>query len=333
MCVRGGGHNHAGYAVGDGALMLDLSAMVSVRVDPARRAVTVGGGATWGMVDQATQAAGLAVTGADVSAVGVGGSTLGGGAGWLHRMLGLSCDNLLAAEIVTADAEVLRVSAQEHPELLWALRGGGGNFGAVTSFTFALHPVGPVQVGVVICPMVRAADALAAYQHLCETGGDELFVRAMLVTAPPAPFVPEPLRGRPAVILSAAWFGPPGQAESVLRGAAPVRAPGRRPAAADAVRGAAADVGCDGAPPGPRGQPGRVHRPARRRGDRRARLRGRRAAADERGHAAAAGRRGRPRQSRCHRVPAPATPPTTWPSTPSRCPKTPAPSRPPGPRR
>ncbi|HXZ70941.1 MAG TPA: FAD-binding oxidoreductase, partial [Streptosporangiaceae bacterium] len=217
VSVRGGGHNHAGYAVADGALMLDLSAMISVRVDPARRVATVGGGATWGTLDQATQAAGLAVTGADVSPVGVGGVTLGGGVGWLQRLLGLSCDNLLAAEIVTADADVLRVSAQEHPELFWALRGGGGNFGAVTAFTFALHPVGPVHAGTVICPMERAVGALALYQHLCDTGGDELFLRAMLLTAPPAPFIPEQLRGRPAVILSAAWFGPAGRGESALR--------------------------------------------------------------------------------------------------------------------
>ena len=217
VSVRGGGHNHAGYAVADGVLMLDLSALVSVRVDPARRVATVGGGATWGTVDQATQAAGLAVTGADVPPVGVGGATLGGGVGWLHRMLGLSCDSLIAAEIVTAGADVLRVSAHEHPELFWALRGGGGNFGAVTSFTFALHPVGPVHTGTVICPMERANDALALYQHLCDTGGDELFLRAMLVTAPPAPFIPEPLRGRPAVILSAAWFGPADRGESALR--------------------------------------------------------------------------------------------------------------------
>ena len=217
VCVRGGGHNHAGYGVADGALMLDLAAMVSVRVDPARRVATVGGGATWGVVDQATQAAGLAVTGADVSPVGVAGATLGGGAGWLHRMLGLSCDNLLAAEIVTADAQVLPASADEHPDLFWALRGGGGNFGAVTSLTFALHPVGPVHTATVVCPMERAAEALALYQHLCESGGDGLFLRAMLVTAPSAPFIPEQVRGRPAVILSAAWFGPPGQAESAMR--------------------------------------------------------------------------------------------------------------------
>jgi len=217
VCVRGGGHNHAGYAVADGALMLDLSAMVSVRVDPARRVATVSGGATWGVVDQATQAAGLAVTGADVSPVGVGGTTLGGGAGWLHRMHGLSGDNLLAAEVVTADADVVSASADEHPELFWALRGGGGNFGAVTAFTFALHPVGPVHTGTVVCPMERAASALELYQYLCDTGGDKLFLRAMLVTAPPSPFIPEELRGRPAVILSVAWFGPADQAESTLR--------------------------------------------------------------------------------------------------------------------
>jgi FAD/FMN-containing dehydrogenase len=197
--------------------MLDLSAMVSVRVDPARRVATVSGGATWGTMDQATQRAGLAVTGADVTPVGVAGATLGGGVGWLHRMHGLSGDNLLAAEVVTADAEVLPVSAEEHPDLFWALRGGGGNFGAVTSFTFALHPVGPVHVGKVLCPMERAAAALALYQHLCESGGDELFLRAMLVTAPAAPFIPEQLRGRPAVVLFAAWFGPAGRGESALR--------------------------------------------------------------------------------------------------------------------
>ncbi len=216
VCVRGGGHNHAGHAVADGALMLDLSAMVSVRVNAEQGVATVGGGATWGPLDQATQAAGLAVTGADVSAVGVGGATLGGGAGWLHRKLGLSCDNLLAAEIVTADAAVVHVSAQEHPELFWALRGGGGNFGVVTSFTFRLHPVGPVHTGLVMCPVDRAAEALAVYQHLGQTGGDDLFVRAMLLTAPPAPFVPEPLRGRPVVLLAAAWFGPAGRAGSAL---------------------------------------------------------------------------------------------------------------------
>ena len=217
VCVRGGGHNHAGYAVADGALMLDLSALQAVEVDPLQEIATVGGGATWNIVDQSTQAAGLAVTGADVSGVGVGGCTLGGGAGWLHRKLGLTCDNLIAAEVVTADASVLVASGAEHPDLFWALRGGGGNFGVVTAFTFRLHQVGPVYGGMVIHAMDRAREALELYQHLCESGGDELFVRAMLVTAPPLPFIPEQLRGRPAVILAAAWFGAAGQAGRALR--------------------------------------------------------------------------------------------------------------------
>ena len=142
--------------------------MNSVQVDAARRVAVVGGGATWGAVDAATQQAGLAGTGADMSAVGVVGCTLGGGFGWLHRTLRLSCDNLLAAEIVTADAQVMRVSADERPDLWWALRGGGGNFGIVTALTFALHPVGPVHTASVICPVERVAEALGLYQDLRE---------------------------------------------------------------------------------------------------------------------------------------------------------------------
>ena len=217
VCVRGGGYNHAGYAVADGALMLDLSHMRAVRVDSARGVATVGGGATWGNVDTATAQAGLAVTGSDVSHVGVGGATLGGGIGWLHRKLGLSCDNLRAATVVTADGRVLPVSAEEHPELFWALRGGGGNFGVVTSFTFDLHPVGPITLATFIHPMDRARQALALYQQLCDTGGDQLFTRAVLAAAPPLPFIPERLRGKPVVVLSAAWLGPDGQAGSALR--------------------------------------------------------------------------------------------------------------------
>jgi FAD/FMN-containing dehydrogenase len=217
VCVRGGGYNHAGYAVADGALMLDLSQMRAVRVDPARGVATVGGGATWGTVDTAAGQAGLAVTGSDISHVGVGGSTLGGGLGWLHRKLGLSCDNLRAAKVVTAGGRVLSVSVREHPELFWALRGGGGNFGVVTSFTFDLHPVGPVFVGTVIHPMDRVGQALALYQQLCNTGGDRLLTRATLAAAPPLPFIPERLHGKPVVVLSAAWFGPDSQAGSALR--------------------------------------------------------------------------------------------------------------------
>lgn len=144
IAVRGGGHGHAGHAVCDGGMMIHLGAMNDVVVDPVSRRAVCGGGATWAAVDAATQHHGLATPGGFVSHTGVAGLTLGGGIGWLTAAAGLSCDNLLAAEIVTADSRILHASKNEHPDLFWALRGGGGNFGVVTSLTFALHPVGPI---------------------------------------------------------------------------------------------------------------------------------------------------------------------------------------------
>src|SRR5262245_43930394 len=143
VAVRGGGHNVAGTAVCDDGLVIDLSAMRAVWVDPASRTARVQGGALWGDVDHETQVHGLATTGGIVSHTGVAGLTLGGGLGWLMRKHGLTVDNLLAAHVVTAAGELLRVSADEHPDLFWALRGGGGNFGVVTAFDFRLHPIGP----------------------------------------------------------------------------------------------------------------------------------------------------------------------------------------------
>ena len=150
VSVRGGGHNFAGFALCDGGLMIDLTPMKTVSVEPAARRATCGGGTTWGEFDAATQAHGLGVPGGFVSHTGVAGLTLGGGLGWLTRLAGLSSDNLVGAEVVTANGRVLRASETDHADLFWALRGGGGNFGVVTEFEFALHPVGPmVHLGAV----------------------------------------------------------------------------------------------------------------------------------------------------------------------------------------
>jgi FAD/FMN-containing dehydrogenase len=163
ISVRGGAHSFAGAAVGDGGLTIDLSAISQVRVDPQERTARAGGGATLAQLDAATQAHGLATPAGTVSHTGVGGLTLGGGFGWLTPQYGLSCDNLLSAQVVTAAGQVLRASAEEHPDLFWALRGGGGgNFGVVTEFEFRLHPVGPLaQLGMFFWDADRGESALA----------------------------------------------------------------------------------------------------------------------------------------------------------------------------
>jgi FAD/FMN-containing dehydrogenase len=207
VSVRSGGHHHAGHAVGDGAVMVDLSGWRVVSADPVASTVTVQPGASWGELDQAAHQFGLATTGADVPVVGVAGSVLGGGFGWLHRRFGLSCDSLLAAELVTAEGAVETVDAESDSALLWALRGGGGAFGIVTSLTLALHRVGPVMTGTAMLPLDRAREGLAAYREVTAGAPDELFARALLITAPPAPFVPQPLRGRPVLLLVGAWIG------------------------------------------------------------------------------------------------------------------------------
>jgi FAD/FMN-containing dehydrogenase len=161
LSVRGGGHNYGGYAVCNDGLMIDLSGLKQIEVDPARRRVTCGGGTTWGELDAATQAHGLAVTGGFVSTTGVAGLTLGGGIGWLSKLAGLSCDNLLSAQVVTADGRTVTASADENPELLWALKGGGGNFGVVATFEFQLHDVGPlVNLGLFFWPVDQGMEAL-----------------------------------------------------------------------------------------------------------------------------------------------------------------------------
>ena len=167
LSVRGGGHNVAGRAVTDGGLMIDLSLMQAVVVDPDRRVARAEGGATWGVLDRATQAHGLAVTGGMISSTGIAGLTLGGGLGWLMGCFGLTADNLLSAEAVTADGSVLVASETSHPDLFWALRGGGGNFGVVTSFEYRLHAVGPVVTGLrAVYPYDHAGTVLRLYRDL-----------------------------------------------------------------------------------------------------------------------------------------------------------------------
>ena len=185
VTVRGGGHGVAGLAVADGALMLDLSAMRRVDVDPVARTATVQGGATWSGVDAATQRHGLATTGGVVSSTGVAGLTLGGGWGWLAGAHGLSVDNLVAVEIVTADGRLLTASADEHPELFWALRGGGAGLGAAVSFRFRLHPVGPAIVGGLVAhPLSEAGALLRLHREVTQSAPDALSVSAALLSAP-----------------------------------------------------------------------------------------------------------------------------------------------------
>ena len=182
ISVKGGGHNVTGYAVCAGGLMLDMSAMREARVDTEKRVVVVGAGATWKDVDTATQCHGLATVGGIVSSTGVAGLTLGGGHGWLMRKYGLACDNLVAAEIVTADGDRLRASADEHPELFWGLRGGGGNFGIVTSFEFRVQPVSTILGGALLYPLKRAREILELYRDLAVSAPDELTVGMLITT-------------------------------------------------------------------------------------------------------------------------------------------------------
>ena len=208
VAVRGGGHSLPGFSTTDGGILIDLRAMSAVRVDPAARRAVVEGGATWAEVDHETQAFGLAATGGLVSSTGVGGFTLGGGIGWLMRKYGLACDNLVGADVVTADGQLVHASEQENPELLWGLRGGGGNFGVVTAFEFALHPVGPtILAGPIFFPGDQARDILTGFREWTRTAPDEVTALVNLTTAPPLPFLPPEVHGQKIAIVVAAYAG------------------------------------------------------------------------------------------------------------------------------
>ncbi|MEV6767350.1 FAD-binding oxidoreductase [Nocardia sp. NPDC051030] len=207
IAVRGGGHSMPGHSTCEGGLVIDLSPMKGVRVEGSRAVVEPG--VLWRELDAATQAAGRAIPGGEISNTGVAGLTLGGGIGWLSRQYGLSCDNLLAAELVTADGSILEVDENRHPELLWGLRGGGGNFGVVTRFTFRLNAIPmPLFGGMVIYPLEEARPALRAYLKVAADAPDALGLNAALLTAPPAPFIPESMQGTTVVALAAGYTGP-----------------------------------------------------------------------------------------------------------------------------
>jgi FAD/FMN-containing dehydrogenase len=218
FAVRATGHGT--HASTEGTLLLDTSGMSSVLVDPDRRVARVGPGAVWGDVLAAAAPFGLAPLSGSSPSVGVTGFTLGGGVGWLSRRYGFAADGVVRADVVTADGEVLTASRDQHPDLFWALRGGGGNFGVVTALEFELHPVASVYAGTSYFPVERAAETLARYRHWIETAPDELSTAILLTRIPELPEVPEPLRGRPALAIRALHAGEPAEAERLL---APLR--------------------------------------------------------------------------------------------------------------
>jgi FAD/FMN-containing dehydrogenase len=208
LAVRGGGHHIAGNGSCDGGLQLDLTPMKSVRIDPAARTARVEPGVTLGELDKEAQAFGLATPLGINSTTGVAGLTLGGGFGWLSRKHGLTVDNLLAVDVVTAEGELLHASEDEHPDLFWAMRGGGGNFGVVTSFEYRLHPVGPdVLAGLVFHPIAHAKELLGAYRRFAAQAPDELTVWAILRKAPPLPFLAPEVHGTEVLVFAACWTG------------------------------------------------------------------------------------------------------------------------------
>jgi FAD/FMN-containing dehydrogenase len=214
IAVRGGGHNPAGRASTNGGVMIDLSPMRAVVVDPAHRIARVQGGALWKDVNRETQAYGLAVTGGAIGTTGVGGLTLGGGLGWLMAKLGMTLDNLRAVDLVLADGRLVRASADEHDDLFWAVRGGGGNFGVAGAFEFQLHPIGPMVIGgIVAWPFERARDVLRFYRELTVSASDDEMLFAAMLTAPDGI--------TKLVAIAAGHFGPTATAEAAV---APIKA-------------------------------------------------------------------------------------------------------------
>jgi FAD/FMN-containing dehydrogenase len=218
LAVRGGGHNIAGNAVCDGGLLIDLSLMRSVRVDPASNTARVEPGATLADFDKEAQQFGLATPLGINSTTGVAGLTLGGGMGWTTRKLGLTVDNLISADVVTADGKLVRASATENPDLFWALRGGGGNFGIVTSFEFKLHPLGPeVLSGLIVHPLAMAGELLPQFRRIAREAPDELTTWVIMRKAPPLPFIPAEWHGKEVLVFAVCYAGDLKEGEKALK--------------------------------------------------------------------------------------------------------------------
>ena len=225
LSVRGGGHNIAGNAVCEGGLMLDLTPMKSVRIDPVHKTARVEPGVTLGEYDREAQTFGLATPLGINSTTGVAGFTLGGGFGWTSRKLGMTVDNLIAADVVTADGKLLRASAEENPELFWAIRGGGGNFGVVTSFKYKLHQVGPqVIAGLVVHPFAQAKELIQEYRKFVASAPDDVTAWIVLRKAPPLPFLPAEWHGKEILVLAVCALG---DLEAAEKAVAPLRAIGK----------------------------------------------------------------------------------------------------------
>ena len=217
VAVRGGAHNVAGNATCDDGIVIDLSGMKQVTVDPVAGTATAQPGCTWADFDKATHTFGLATTGGLVSSTGIAGFTLGGGLGWLMRKYGMTCDNLRAAQVVTADGRRVRAAPDENADLLWGLRGGGGNFGVVTAFEYDVYPLTTVLAGLTLYPASSAAEVLRFFREFVSTAPDELTCIAIFLTAPPAPFVPAELQMKPAIAVAVCYAGDLEEGQRVLQ--------------------------------------------------------------------------------------------------------------------
>ena len=217
LSVRGGSHSAPGFGTNDGGLVIDLSRLNDVAVDPSRQTARAGGGCTWAVFNDATNAHGLATTGGIIGSTGIAGLTLGGGIGYLARKYGLSCDNLVSAEVVTADGQVVTADENEHADLFWALRGGGGNFGVVTTFEYRLHPVADIYGGPIAYPVDRADEVLRFYREYIAEAPEELGGFVGFHVAPPLPFLPEEWHFKNICLAVPCWAGPIERGEEMIK--------------------------------------------------------------------------------------------------------------------